>query len=70
MINVEGSITGPDVLPVIKQTAKSYDHLIKKTAIIGISGIKRVALRAVNAIIKTGVTPFADEEKAKEWLVK
>ena len=40
----------------------------EKRAILGVGGIKKILLRAYSMVTGTNVTPFEDEEKAKDYL--
>lgn len=59
-----------DVVNKFKEVAKITRQVRKKGAVIGITGIKAVLLKAVNMFSNSNLLPFDTPEQAKEWLVK
>lgn len=62
-------ITG-EVIEQFKITAKKIKEYRKKTAVLGIKGVRKVMLIAVNKFSGIGAKAFDDEITAKEWLVE
>ena len=67
--DVRGQFATASVLPEIKRSSKLQKPYIKKSAYVGVTGVKKILLDAVNRISNIGAKPFTDLEEAKEWLV-
>jgi hypothetical protein len=59
-----------DFVATANEKGKISGPLTKKAAIVGIQGIKKILLKAVNTMSGNQREPFATIEEAKEWLVK
>lgn len=67
----EGSHVSQDFMKVSKEIGKeTFEPRILKGALIGITGVKKVLLKAYNLFSNSDLTPFDTEEQAKEWLIK
>jgi hypothetical protein len=44
-------------------------HLLTKTAVLGITGVKKILLNVVNTITSLNAKPFSSAEEAKEYLI-
>ena len=67
---VSGKNRDTDVKEQLQALANKYDSLIRKEAIIGLKGLRKVFLKATSAISNKAVASFDDIEKAKDWLVE
>ncbi len=71
LLDVRGTFTDPDVMDKLKHYGKTvFNGKSEKRAILGVGGIKKILLRAYSMVTGTKVTPFEDEEKAKDYLAK
>lgn len=52
----------------VAQLCKERD-VVEKECIVGIKGIKKVLLKAVNTFAKSNIVMFDTQEEAMEWLV-
>ncbi len=69
LLDVRGTFTDPDVMDKLKHYGKTvFKGKSEKRAILGVGGIKKILLRAYSMVTGTNVTPFEDEEKAKDYL--
>ena len=59
-----------EVVNQFKETAKKIKDYRKKTAVLGITGVRKVMLIAVNKFSGIEAKAFDDEISAKEWLVQ
>lgn len=59
-----------DALQVMKESGKKIKPYTKKTALLGITGAKKVLLRTANAVLNLNMKPFNTKEEALDWLVK
>jgi hypothetical protein len=57
-------------IELAKQQSKISLPLTRKAAVVGVTGIKRILLDAVNAISPKARKPFDTVDLAKEWLVE
>jgi hypothetical protein len=53
-----------------KVAREIIDQRTSKTAVLGVTGIKKVLLQSYNAFIKHKMVPFDTKEQAFEYLVK
>lgn len=44
-------------------------HLLTKTAVLGITGVKKILLKVVNRVTSLNAKPFSSAEEAKEYLI-
>jgi len=56
-------------LEVLKKSGAKNKHKMKKTAVLGITGVKKIFLNMINSLINIGAKSFKTEEDALEWLV-
>ena len=69
LVDVTGCPFDANVVIDLKKIASFIQSKIKKSACIGVTGLKAVILEGVNRFSKLGIKPFPSEEHAKEWLV-
>ncbi|MFH1459563.1 MAG: STAS/SEC14 domain-containing protein [Candidatus Omnitrophota bacterium] len=69
LIDVRNSFGDLESVKTMKELSKKLKPHIKKSAIIGVSGIKKVILDAINSFAERKIKPFNTEEEAKEWLI-
>ncbi len=70
LIDVTGSYADSKTIKRLKEDGKLENLLIKKEAVIGITGLKLTFVKAISVFANIGIEVFDTEEKAKEWLVK
>ncbi len=69
LLDVRGTFTDPEVMDKLKNYGKSvFKGKSKKRAVLGVSGIKSILLRAYSLFTNTDVAPFDDIEQAKDYL--
>jgi hypothetical protein len=69
LANVEGAAISS--LEKIKEVSKKeVSPKVAKSAIVGITGLKDILLRAYNSFTGSSAQPFATEQEAMDWLVK
>jgi len=68
--DIRGQFATAAVLPEIKRSSKLLKPYIKKSAYVGITGVKRVLLEAINRVSNIGAKPFTELQAAKDWLVQ
>lgn len=70
LIDITGSYADTEMLEVLKQSARGSTDMIKKSAVIGVTGVKRILLALVNKFSGQSIEPKDTKEEALEWLVK
>jgi hypothetical protein len=67
--NVTGLYFTPGIVKPIMAEVDKCKHLIKRDAVVGIVGVKRILFQAYVSIFPGKTRPFEDEQSALEWLV-
>ena len=70
LANLTGVYAVPEFMDTVKEAGKKTKHLTIKSAIVGITGAKKILLNAYNMFTNSNTMAFDDEETAKEWLIK
>jgi len=68
--NLTGVFAVPEFMDKVKEAGKKTKHLTSKSAVVGITGAKKLLLNTYNVFTGANMKAFDDEESAKEWLVK
>ena len=69
LLDVRGTFTDPEVMDTLKHYGKQYfSGKSEKRAILGITGVKKILLRAYSIVTGTNVASFDSEEEAKDYL--
>lgn len=69
LLDFTESFANRAAINALAEAAKLTKHLYEKTAVLGITGIKKILLNALNRITNIGAKAFASEEEAKKWLI-
>ncbi|MCP4604083.1 MAG: hypothetical protein GY847_26770 [Proteobacteria bacterium] len=64
------TVINDDVMDRIRSLNRKYKGLIEKEAVVGITGVKKVFLKAIFAVSSKDIKPFAEIDEAKDWLVE
>jgi len=59
-----------DFVDLSKAQGKISKDYTKKAAIVGVEGVRKILLKAVNMVSGNPREPFSTIEEAKDWLVK
>jgi hypothetical protein len=68
--NLTGVFAVPEFMEKVQEAGKKTKHLTIKSAVVGITGAKKLLLNTYNALTGANLKAFDDEDSAKEWLVK
>ncbi len=68
LADARGSVGSTEAIQLLKNSSLKTTKHIRKTAIIGISGYRKVLLDAFNRFSGRNVTSFDDLDAAKDWL--
>ena len=69
LIDIRDSIIGTETLSVFKENAKKIKPYIKKVAVLGIHGVRKILLESIVWFSGLDAKPFDSQEEAKDWLV-
>ena len=69
LIDLNNSYTNKAVVNAFTEAGKKVRPVVKRTAVLGITGVKKVLLNVVNKLSSIDANPFSTEEDAKEWLI-
>jgi hypothetical protein len=70
LVDVTGSPFDSAVISAMQDIAKDIKPKIKKSAVIGVTGLKAVVLKTINRFSSLGIVPFNTQEEALESLIK
>ncbi len=70
LTDIRDAFVNEEFLNVAKEQGKISLPLSKKSAIVGITGIKKILLRTLNSFSPNPRMPFDTLEEAKKWLVE
>ncbi|MFH1460260.1 MAG: STAS/SEC14 domain-containing protein [Candidatus Omnitrophota bacterium] len=70
LIDYRGTGGSMKFFEVLKDSALKVKKFTKKSAVVGVEGIKRVLLKSIIRFSALDVKIFDDLEAAKEWLVQ
>ena len=70
LVDMQKTNVNSNIMKVFRETSKVTAPLIKKSAILGIGGVKSVLLNGFNLFSKMDLKAFTTKEKALDWLVE
>jgi hypothetical protein len=70
LADVRGTYGTPEAMNIIKGITAKTKSYVHKRAVIGIVGVQKVLLKAVNQFSGQETVPFDNVDKALDWLVK
>jgi broad specificity phosphatase PhoE len=68
--DVTGAIANERVVKAFQEMSKTMRANTKASAVVGITGLRRFLLRAINKVAPFQTEPFDNRTEAMEWLVK
>ena len=69
LVDVRDSYANKETVDAFNNAGKAVKDIVHKTAVLGITGVKKILLHVVNKLSNVGARPFDTMEEAKEWLV-
>ncbi|MBN2340265.1 MAG: hypothetical protein JXX29_05675 [Deltaproteobacteria bacterium] len=69
LADFRGTTVENEFMDKAKSIGKELEALTDKSAILGITGVKKILLMAYNKVAKGSLKPFDDETAAKDYLV-
>ncbi len=70
IIDLSNSYASKAAVKGFTEAGKQTGHLFAKTAVLGITGVKKVLLNVVNRLTSVNAKPFSDIEDAKDYLIE
>ena len=69
LLDVRNSYSNKEIIEALNASSKRIKPFLKKSAVLGVTGVKKILLSVVNKVSDLGAKPFTTEDEAKEWLV-
>ena len=69
IVDIRDSFGNKAAVNAFIKYSKIIRHLLKKTAALGVTGVKKVLLNTINKVSSVGVKTFSSDQEAKEWLI-
>ena len=69
IVDVTGAYANKETVNAFTESGKKSKPILKKTAVVGITGIKKILLNAVNKFSGVNAKAVSSMEDAKEWLI-
>jgi hypothetical protein len=70
LTDMRNALLNRNFVELAKEQGRISRHYTKKAAILGVDGIRKILLKAVNSFSGNPRVPFATMEEAKDWLVE
>jgi hypothetical protein len=70
MFDVSNMFASEEFMAMTRENSKITTPFVKRSAVIGVEGVKKVLLNALNAVQKKPRVAFSNIEQAKDWLVE
>lgn len=70
LVDIRDSVGSSDVVAIMKNSAKRTKPYIRKMAVVGVTGVKRILADAIIRFSGRDLVFFDDMQSAQEWLVK
>ena len=68
LLDIRNSYSNKEIIEALNKASKRIKPFVKKSAVIGVTGVKKILLNVINKVSSLGANPFSTEEDAKEWL--
>ena len=70
IVDVTGAYANKEAVNTFVESGKKSKPLLKKTAVVGITGVKKILLNVINKFAGLDAKAVSSLEIAKEWLLK
>ncbi len=70
IVDLSNSYANKAAVKAFTEAGKLTDHLFTKTAVLGITGVKKVLLNVVNKLTNVDARAFSNIESAKMYLIE
>ena len=70
LVDATGSVVDKEVLQALKALSAKASDFTDRTAVVGVSGIQMLFMRAIAKLTKSKMRPFSDKSEALDWLTE
>lgn len=70
LVDVRGTLMSSDAVRALKESTRSNSSIVEKTAVVGITGVKKILADAIARFSGTNTKYFDTKEDALEWLTR
>ncbi len=70
LVDITGTLLNSEAVQALKQTTKDDQNLVERTAVVGVTGLKKILADAIARFSGTNTRYFDTKEAALEWLTK
>jgi hypothetical protein len=70
LVDIRGAMMSSEAVRALKDSTKRDSAMVEKTAVVGVTGMKKILADAIAAFSGTHTKYFATKAEALEWLRK
>lgn len=70
LVDISGVLMNSEAVRAIKESTKRDSEMVEKTAVVGVSGLRRILADAIATFSGTHTKYFETRQDALEWLAK
>jgi len=70
LTDIRSTVVSKEAVGIAKDSSAQTTKYVRKTAVLGVEGFRKVLLDAVSRFSGQKIVTFDDVEKAKDWLVR
>ncbi len=70
IVDLSNSFASKAAVKAFTEAGKMTEGFFAKTAVLGITGVKKILLNVVNVLTNVNAKPFSDIENAKNYLIE
>jgi hypothetical protein len=70
LADFSGTTIGKDLMDAMQTSSAKTKNHVRKTAVLGVTGTKRILANMLMSMTGQKLVMFTDEEEAKQWLIK
>ena len=70
LVDITGTMLSREAVQALKDSTKSDRSMVEKTAIVGVTGVKKILADAIARFSGTNTKYFDTKEEALAWLLK
>lgn len=70
IVDLSNSFASKAAVKAFTEAGKVTESFFAKTAVLGITGVKKILLNVVNKLTNVNAKPFSDIESAKSYLIE
>ncbi len=70
LVDITGTTMSPEAVRALKDSTRNDKAMVEKTAIVGVTGLKKILADAIARFSGTHTQYFDTKEQALDWLLK